>query len=92
MSSVRAPSQTASDSLSDDLAVMKLVEELRVSRTWMIATKLQKPTPAIRRVLQRLEARGLVHRHERYSAVNDIAWVPAQRDQIPATALGDKGT
>lgn len=44
------------------------------ARTWQLARRLGCPTPLVRRVMLRLERQGVVKRHERYSADNDIYW------------------
>ncbi len=49
-------------------------------RTYLIAARMgwRNGTNLARRYLKALEADGLVQRDERYSAVNDIFWVPTK--------------
>lgn len=46
-----------------------------IGRTWMVALRLEVPTAKARQIMNRLAKAGKVQRSERYSAVNDIAWV-----------------
>lgn len=48
------------------------------ARTWQLAARCGQPTDAMRRILKRLERRGVVARHPRYSYVNDICWMLAK--------------
>ena len=47
------------------------------NRTFRIAKALGWTTPKARYYLLRLEQAGKVLRHERYTAENDIYWIPA---------------
>jgi DNA-binding IscR family transcriptional regulator len=48
------------------------------TRTWKLADRHGCTVSYMRRALVRLEKSGLVSRHERYSANNDIFWQIAQ--------------
>jgi DNA-binding IclR family transcriptional regulator len=51
------------------------------ARTFHIAHYLDMTTPKARRLMLGLERAGKVRRSERYSAVNDIFWVPVDLAQ-----------
>jgi hypothetical protein len=72
---VRAPSPCASRSEADEQRVLAAILPEYGNRTWGIAARVNRPTDAVYRILRRLEQRGLVARHPRYSYVNDIYWV-----------------
>jgi len=61
------------------------------NRTWKIASRVMRPTNMVRRLLRRLEGRGLVARDPRYTYPNDIYWVLADgvglRGPTSTTAL-----
>lgn len=46
-----------------------------IGRTWMVGLRLNVPTSRARAIMKRLAKAGKVERSERYSAVNDTAWV-----------------
>lgn len=50
------------------------------ARTYHLAACFGVSTTVMRKALLRLERRGVVERHARYSAVNDICWVLAKDD------------
>lgn len=53
-----------------------------IGRTWMVGLRLEVPTARARAIMNRLAKAGKVERSERYSSVNDIAWVfPKEPDQ-----------
>ena len=45
-----------------------------IARTWQIALRLGLKTDETRRKLLKLERDGVIRRHPRYSAPNDICW------------------
>jgi predicted ArsR family transcriptional regulator len=61
------------------------------ARTWVLAERCGQTTAAMRAVLKRLEQRGVVARHARYSYVNDIYWVLAEDHSQAGTPDAELG-
>lgn len=59
---------------TDEDRIVAHVEKAGLTRTDIIAARLQLSTAKTRTILKRLERQGRVRRSDRYSAVNSIAW------------------
>lgn len=65
-----------------EIAIRAHLTAQGIARTWQIAMRLGCSTSMARPILMRLERRGVVRRHPRYSAVNDICWALAEPEVV----------